>query len=594
MTTDQPAVTHLTQGGESGLSHGTPKCLDPTSSDKQGGPPISASNAGMRSAHRAGRRPIGPDCALAGLLLSVALIQIIAFPGRFERDPPMLGPQENVRFELAQQWVHEGRPSFDLTVPPGASPDVIPALTPRDAALQRLTVVPKDFPYAIGLAALFVLVDPRLALAISALSALALLAAVAALARRLGGRWSGVGAAAVLTTTGAFWAGTGGLLNTGAAIAVTLVVGMLLLCPPAHRAAAGGRASASASQRRDVLAGIAFGIGVGLHHDIILLAAGLVVPFVLPPLGGAARARRIAAGTLIAALPGFVYYAWLHGSPFTTGYAVGAGALAVPGENFFEVLTVDPGMLLEHVRRYVLRPEVVLLVAAALLACFYASRPTARSLGKGLLLGGLPYLAFAGSRPLYGVDHLTFGASFPRYAAPVVALLACIATAGPWAGPPVSRRTRATALWISALIGVALLAYTAGGPLDQRRQVLQSTRLRAQVLDTVEPEALVVTARGDKLLWPHRSTITAAYLVRDPAEGIRYGPAMYDVLPTPRRLALVVAHLVDAGEQVYVMSDSFPPYLAGLDLELRLAGVRREPTAVGSLFRITADSPRHN
>ena len=66
---------------------------------------------------------------------------------------------------------------------------------------------------------------------------------------------------------------------------------------------------------------------------------------------------------------------------------------------------------------------------------------------------------------------------------------------------------------------------------------------------------------------------------------------MYDVVPTARRLAEVVAELERAGTQVFVMSDCLPPDRRDLDRELRRAGVRREATSVRSLFRITSSSP---
>jgi hypothetical protein len=567
------------------------------------------------------QHPSAPAAALALLFLTVAVLHVLSYPGRFNVAPPMLSPQENVRFELALRWVEEGRPGWALRIPPGLPVDAVPALTPRDAALQRDTVVPKDFPFAIGLTALLGRVDLRLALAISLLSGIALLAAVASLARRLGGPWSGVTAAAVVATTGSFMAGTGGPLNTGAAVAAAVLIGVLLLVPrpeeltssercgntavglphraPAVRPAShvggirrtghqrrlprGFASSCCETSRRDVLAGISWGVAANLHHDVVLLTAGLLVPFILPSQGGLSRALRVGGGILIALLPGLAYYAWVNGSPFETGYAVAARTL---GGHLFAVMPLDLGMLLRHLQRYVARPEVCALLACAFLTSWYARSSSTLRLAWGLLLGAVPYLVFVGSRPLYGIDRFTLGASFLRYALPVVALLVCLCTARPGREPLPSRGFRATVVGVSALVGVALLIQDPGGLVDQRRQVLHSAQLRADILGVTEPDAIVVTARGDKLLWPRRTTLTAAYLIRDPTEGIRYGPTTYDVVPTPRRLAQVVANLARAGDKVYVLSDSLPPYVAGLDVELGLVGARREPTPVRSLFLI--------
>jgi len=521
--------------------------------------------------------------------LNVAVLHMLAYPGRFNVIPPMLSPQENVRFELALRWVEDGRPSWALRIPPGLPVDALPALTPRDAALQGYAVVPKDFPFAIGLTALLVRVDPRLALGVSLLSGTALLAAVATLARRLGGPWSGVAASAVLATTGSFMAGTSGPLNIGAAVAAAVVTGVLLLVPRPGRPPSNSVASSSGrAWYRDVLAGISWGVAANLHHDVVLLAAGLLVPFALPSQGGLLRVLRVGGGFLIALLPGLGYYAWLNGSPFDTGYALAARTLRVPGGHFFAILSLDPSMLIQHLQRYVTHTEVCVLLAGAFLASRHAGSSPARRLAGGLMLGAVPYLVFLGSRPLYGVDRFTLGASFLRYMLPVVALLVCLCTARPGTEPPLSHWFRATALGVSAVVGIVLLAQSPGGVVDQRRQVLESTQLRADILRVTEPEAIVVTARGDKVLWPHRITLTAAYLVRDPTEGIRNGPTTFDVVPTPHRLAQVVADLAHAGDRVYVLSDSLPPGVKRLDVELELAGARREPTAVRSLFLIVS------
>jgi hypothetical protein len=533
----------------------------------------------------------GPGLVLAVLLSVVAVAQVVAYPGRFDRDPPMLGPQENLRFELAQQWVRDGRPSRELDVPAGVPADVVPALTPRDAALQEGQVVPKDFPYAIGLTALLVSVDRRLALASSALAGLALLAVAAALARRQGGPWSGVVAAAVLASAAAFTAGTSGPVNTGAAVALSVVGGVLLLLPTAATpTTTGAGVHLSTSRARDVICGLSFGIGVHLHHDVVLLAAGLVVPFVLPSQGGLPRALRIGCGASVALLPGFAYYAWLYGSPLTTGYAVGAEALGTSHDDFFSLFTLNTGLLWQHLGHYAVRFEVGLLLAGALVSVAYARRRGTRRLATGLLLGGIPYLVFMGARPLYGVDGFTAGASFLRYSLPVVALLVCLCAASTGIGPPPHRHAVAAALGVTALLGVVVQVQSPGGLVDVHRQVVTNTAIRDAVLQATEPGAVVVTARWDKLVWPHRRTITAAYLVRDPTEGLRYGSSMYDVVPTPGRLAEVVADLAHGGVRVYVLYDSLPPYVGGLDLELRLAGVRRDPTAVPSLSLITAVS----
>jgi hypothetical protein len=556
---------------------------------------IGLPEAGRVKGRHPGRRRSLLFAVIVGLLAAVSSVLMYAYPTRMDSDPAMISPQENVRFQLAQEWVRQGRPERNLSVFSSLPSDIAPALTPRDAALHGHHVVPKDFPYAIGLAALLTHIRPRLAIMISLTSAVALLAAVAALGRRIGGSaWSGVAAAGVMATTSAFSAGSNGLLNTGATLALAIVVAVLLLTPPAVHHEPMVNVLAGARPRRDVLAGVAIGFAVGLHHDAALLALGLVIPLISPPLGDMARAKWIAVGGVLALLPVVGYYTWLFGSPFTTGYAVGEDLFETISQGHSSnVFNLRPDLLIEHIRLYVLRLEILLLVIAAVLACRCASQMqlTTRRLAYGLALGGVPYLVFAGSRPLYGVDRFTIGASFLRYAVPVLALLVCLAAAAPWAGPAACRRIGTLAISIASLIGVLLLFHSAGGPLDQRRQVQWSEEMRAQVLTWAEPGALIVTARGDKFLWPQRSTLTAAYLVRNAAEGVRSGPGVYDVVPTPHRLADVVSRLVGKGERVYVLDDNWLPDSVQLDSELRRLGVRRERTPAASLFRISPINP---
>jgi len=311
----------------------------------------------------------------------------------------------------------------------------------------------------MGLTALLMLIDARLALALSAITGLALLAAAAALARRLGGRWRGVAAAVVLASTGAFTAGTSGPLNTGAAVALAVVGGVVLALPaPGERRTGGTRRAAGSSPARDVLAGLAFGVGIGLHHDVVLLVAGLLPALLMGSRGGLARTVRMAGAAAISLLPGLAYDGWLYGSPFATGYSVGAEALATPHEPYFSLFTLDPGMLIAHAGRYIARPEVGVLLAGAMVAIRCNRRPEVRRLATGLLLGGIPYVAFMGARPLYGVDRFTVGASFLRYCLPVVALLVCLCCAGLDAPQRDGRRAAAAALAACAVIGAVVCA----------------------------------------------------------------------------------------------------------------------------------------
>jgi len=522
-------------------------------------------------------RNFAPAVATAVVLAAVVGLLGYAAPGRPSRHPALLSPQENTRFHLAQEWVRHGRPVRPLAAFARLPADVAPALTPRDAALQGGEVVPKDFPYSLALVALLELIDP-LPLFVGPASAIALVAATAALASSLGtSQRAGWVAATLLATTSAFTAGSTGLLTTGATLALSVVIAALLLCPPVG--VAGARLGAP---RRDTAAGLALGVAVGLHHDAVFLAAGLFLAFSLPRFGGSPRrAAPLAGGALLALVPVLVYNSWLFGSPVLTGYGVGERFFdANFADNTAGVFDVRLDLLLEHVRRYLVRPDVLLLLVGAVVAVL-SSRPgrnsTARTLVLGLVVGGVPYMAFAGSRPLYGEGSFTVGASFLRYALPVVSLLVALAASCPEAMPRRLGQLGAISLLLAAVIGAVSVATSPGGPADQRRQALRTERLRDGVLAASDANSLIVTARGDKFLWPERSTIVAAYLVREPEQGIHRGAGLYDTVPTLSRLTEVLSRLVTRGETVYVLDDGWLADREALDSHLRAGGSAGSP-----------------
>lgn len=536
------------------------------------------------------------------VLVGTAATLVITVPGRFDEDPLLQSPQENSRLQLARDWIDSGRPVHPLPAYSRLPSDVAPALLPRDAALVGDEVVPKDFPYAVGLVALLALVDARLAAATSLLSALALLAATAALAVRVSGSpWSGPLAAVVLVATAAFASGSTGLVTTGAATACAVVVGLLALVPRRTLASEAGPASTKGGRARsDFLAGLAFGLAVGLHHDVVLFVAGIVAAVGMHRCGGRpGRSVAVTAGMVVALLPALLYNAWLFGSPVRTGYAA--------GEQFFDrflvghragILDLRPELLAAHVELYVGRPEVVLLLAGAALvvagACRRTSpeqpgaawRRTTRLLTAGLLLGGVPYLAFAGARPLFGGESFHLGGSFLRYGLVVMAPVAALAAACLSLPDARLRRLSLAALSWSVLLGSSTVWLAPGGLPHQHELASRESATRHRELAVTKESGVVVSARHDKFLWPERTTLVAAYLVRHPDEAVRRGEGLYDVAPTAARLGEVVVRLVRCGWPVTIVDDGWVVDRSALDETLELAGLHRQKTTVPAVTHI--------
>lgn len=543
-----------------------------------------------------------PRVATLTVLVATAATLVITVPGRFHQDPLLQSPQENSRLQLALDWIEQGRPAHPLPAYSRLPSDVAPALLPRDAALVGDEVVPKDFPYALGLVALLALVDARLPAATSLLASLALVAATAAVAVRVSGSpWSGPLAAVVLVSTATFLSGSTGLVTTGAATACAVMVGLLALVP--RRTRSSGAAPSGTERglpRSDVLAGLAFGLAVGLHHDVVLFVAGIVAAVGMHRYGGRpGRSVAVTAGMAVALLPVMLYNAWLFDSPVRTGYAA--------GEQFFDrfmighragILDLRPELLAAHVELYVARPEVVLLLAGAALVVAGARRSTSpeqtgaawrkttRLLAAGVLLGGVPYLAFAGARPLFGGEAFHLGGSFLRYGLVVMAPVAALAAACLSVPDARLRRLSLAALSGSVLLGSSTAWSAPGGLVHQHELASREGTTRHRELAVTMESAVVVTARHDKYLWPQRRTLVAAYLVRHPDEAVRHGEGLYDVAPTAARLGDVLVRLVGCGWPVTIVDDGWVVDRQVLEETLERAGLHRQKTTVPTVTHI--------
>jgi hypothetical protein len=561
----------------------------PALPDRSGGRPEDQDGASRPPLAARGHRRWLVALATGGLVATVGVALFLAYPDRLGSDPTFMSPHENVRYHLARQWVQAGRPTYRVPGFESLPGEVAPASTPRDAALLGDRVVPKDFPYALGMVAVLLAIDPRLPMLLSTVSGVGVLLVAGLLTWELSrSRAAGLLAAALVASSTAFYAATAGLLETGATTALAVLGGTLALCHGRRIGTGSGQTA-----RLDMLGGACYGLAIGLHHGVVLLVAGLLAAFALPRFGG--RPRRwlaLGAGLAGALLPVFAYDMWLFGSPLTTGYGVGERFF---NENFGQhtagLFDLRPALLAHQLRLYLARPEVLLLIVAAAVAGGWTRRRTAaHALGVGLLLGGPAYLAFMAARPLWGMDEFRVNASLLRYALPLLALVAVLAASTVTRLVP--RRWRVLA-WsgacLSVLLGLAATFLTPTGPLQIRADTVTGVRLRHAVLAATPPGAVVLTARGDKFLWPNRSTLTVAYLVRGDGR-VGDDDPIYTAVPSPALVADVLARLVERGEQTYVWNDGWlDPADPTLDRLMRARGIARHDTVVSGLSRYTLE-----
>lgn len=545
--------------------------------------------AGAKGGPRDERPPVLALLCLAAL---VGAVLLVAYPGRFGHDPIFLSPHESARYHLARQWVRAGAPTVPLAHGARLPEDLAVALVPRDTAVLDGRVVPKDSSYAVVLVALLATIDPRVAAGLGLVSSMGVLVATGLLAHELcGSRRGALLASALAGSAPAFWSASAGLIETGATTAALLLLGLLLLARGWRAARPPVPGKPRGAVRINLAGGAAIGLAAGVHHGSVLLALPVLAVTAAAGPPPALRRAAPALGFLAALLPVLGYNALVNGAPLLSGYGL--------GERFFDahfeghtagLLDLRWAQLLRNVRLYLLRPEavaVLLLAAAALRRPGLRAHPALRPLGLAFAAGSFAYLTFMGARPLFGLDVFRVNASFLRYALPVWCVAAVLAAAAAVS----ARRARRTMLLVAVLAcavpGLVATARGPGGPLQQPGNVHEGARIRAAVLTATERDAIIVTGRSDKYLWPDRTTATVAYLVRSRGDG-RVGRHLYDAAPDVTRLAAAVEQFAGTGLPTYVFDDGWLdrlPGSAGLDRVLLGHGVHAEGTGVDGLVR---------
>jgi len=535
-----------------------------------------------------------PTTLAVGLLVVFAALHFFAYPGRLSSHPYFTSPHENVRYQLAEQWLDTGKPAYPLPAEEQLPDDIAVALTPRDSVVVDDEVVPKDFAYALALVTGLRAVDDRLPLALTTISAVALLIVTWFLAREVGSsRRVALLATALFGASTAFFAAGWGMLETGATTAALFLLGVLALVRRRRRARANEGTWNGVGL--DVVAGACFAAAIGTHHAIVLLVAGTCLVFARRVDGGSARRLLALAATgFIGTVPILLFNQWIFGSPFTDGYSFESESLPAGSESTsVGLLSIRPSLLVEQLVRYFARPEALALLALAGVGWWVIGRRrdgnVLSTLGLAALLGGVPFVVLAGARPLNGSNTFLVNSSLMRYLAPVVALVAVAAAVG------VAERFRARPKMIGLAVVVAIgwgLVVNVGGtqgPLNILDNVPYDTAHRDAVLEVIPTDAFVITGRADKALWPERQTLAAQFLVNTPPlPGEDAHP--HRRYPSADRVADVVSRLVLDGHHVYLWNDGEwlgPPdgaSLHRLDGLLKIARIERGSTGLQQLW----------
>jgi hypothetical protein len=532
-------------------------------------------SAPVAPADRASQSPWPTRAALLAFAAVVGVGLYLSSPHPVGERPVFNSPLQNVTYELAGRWADTGRPTVTADRFDDLPADVAPALTPRDAGLRNGEVVPKDHPFPVALFAAVHRVGSSLVPLFTPLAGAACVVALAALAMALTG--SRLATAAVLLAVvpaTSFWLSASTTISSDTVgLLALLSTALLLVRTPLTRRAVLG-------------AGVLAGLVVTARYTNLAMVAALVA--------GVALVRKDERRTLLWLLPGLGllvllvagYHTWLYGSPVRTGYGIGldlAAQTANPDDAGLLSFRVEA--LENHVRSYLLRPEVLVLLGLGMAGVVATVRRRAWWVALTPAAGLSVLLCYYAGRMTWGVEHFEANASFLRYLLPVLAFVALSV------GVLVARLPRGAAGGVVAVLVVAgvLAARTdvdASGGLRVRREAERDNRVvQDDVLAATSSDALVIVNRADKYLWPQRDTLVASYLVRSREEQRRGLSSMFDLTPDGARLADVVGRLCAAGEEVHLLDDGGwlePPVRDELDVRLADAGIERTVGPAGA------------
>lgn len=508
---------------------------------------------------RSRRNLVGIVLAVVSLLALVGVLYR-GYPTTWGEKPIFTSAKHNVNYELSRQWIETGLPSYELASWERLPQDLAIALTPRDAALAPDgSAVPKEFPAAIALQSLIMLVDERLVPLMAPILAALAVAGVWLLTKEL------------TRSTGAAFVAAAVFASLPALLAVSLRptapdlggVAALLLGTWAtvrsdwqRRAGSKGSAAFWLASAGGLLAlAIAFRYTYALY--VGMLALVVVVRFWRAPT---ALLAGVLAGSTVLGLTAF-YHSQVYGSPLETGYSLGQDLVTStvnPSRSW--PFGFDMQVFLDHMRLYVFRPEMVWVVAIGSLGMLlFLSRRTA---GRGhfiilpALLFSMFILVYQAGRNTYGSTFYATNASFTRYLLGSLALLAVFYGAVFWLLP---RWWQLALVFITALVvvqGVWVFINERGG-VETGDVVTRYVTTRQQILEATDADGLIITRGLDKILWPQRETLTASYLVSNPEPIDLESERFYDQVPTSAELASIALRLCELNRTVYVFNEGF-------------------------------------
>ncbi len=498
-----------------------------------------------------------------------------SYPSDWNAKPSFVSPRQQVTYELSKRWADTGRPAIQDDALGELPEDIAAALTPRDATSRGDEIIPKDFPLTVSLYAAAHTVGSRLVPFVNPFFACVSLLLFALLVDRVTGSnraaWI---ATTLLATTTSFWISAAAVVSgdsLGLCGLFAAVYGLVRISERDDR------------WRWPVVAGIGFAMSIGSRYTLVVVVAVLLATFAWQHRAQFSRLFVAGAMTIVGLLPVLAYHNWLYGGPTKTGYGIADKVFKERVK--FEgrgLTTVNFGRVGDHLRYYLIRPEIlafiVLMVVSVVVILRRRERGALRTLAIATPVLSAPLVLYHGGQGLYGSVGFVTNSSFLRYLLPLFTLWALLVG---WLLHDLMTRT--SPVWrdraIACTVAIASLAmwttYAADGGIRQLRQGVPYQGFLTQVvLDRTPPDAFIISRTGSKVLWPERRVLSATLLYDGPPitdDKI----LIWEVVPSPARVAAVSADLADGGGDVYLYNDGEDPgWLDAGDLDVVRADLR--------------------
>lgn len=505
-------------------------------------------------------------------LALVAALGAAAFVGyiqSYPRDtgdyPAFWSPKENTGYFLATR-IRDGF-SYQLPHAEVLEPELHEALTLRDAAIQDGRLVPKEFAGTMLLLAAARGTSDTLALYLVPLAFISAAVALFASTRRLFGFQAALIAYTLMLTAGVFWMEALNIVSDSIFSLHFFLWGVYFFL----------RASPDHGVRDTAVFSAMMGASIACRYTAVLV----VVPFAVALLATRPGVKPlVAAGFAGVALTGpiLAYNTLVYGDPLLTGHTVELGLIErTVNPAAYSITDFGLSQSLSFARVYLANPALMLPFYLSLPALIYYMRnrnsPDARRLAIIAIVVFLIVLAFNANRVAVGSNRFLLHASVLRLMLPGFALLlpftgvflaklcdACARSVPGLMRRP-ERRMALNAIFVALtmvlfVVQQVTFAYDAPGGIRQRMDGIRNLALeRDQIVAATEPDALILTRRMDKVLFPHRQTVTVYYLASNPQPVSLERSVIANYSPPPKRVAEALITFHDSGMPTYVADE---------------------------------------